>query len=318
MDPARDLRAVVSLLSDAFGQEVHLIGPWVFRGMRVVAWLSPFLGTWVFGPGVYGRVLMAFVWQEHGQVVGHASVQRLDRWGREWHIANVAVAAPYRNRGIGRRLMEAALDFIREHGGVWALLQVRANNAPAVHLYRTLGFDVLGGHIRWRAVRQEDVSSASRLSLQPLRWHHASVLRDLMHRALSEEERWWREKVNPFTSWVYEMGNPTAGVLQWLRLGVYGWYGLWEQGRLVAALGLRGDRWRRKGRLSVWVDHRFWGRWESELVQEGVWRLCRAGIREIHTRTDAHHAALTEALRAAGFEVMLHLLNMRCRVEGGA
>ncbi len=315
MNPARDLRDVVTLLSEAFGADTQFIGRWAFRGMRLAAWLTPLLGSWVFGPGVYGNALMAFVWQEAGRIVGHASVQRLDRWGRQWHIANVAVAAPYRNRGIGRRLMEAALEYIRERGGLWALLQVKADNAPAVHLYRSLGFEPIGGDIRWRA----PVSTRRRentVTLQPLQWSHIGELRDLAVRSLSEEERWWRDKMGMLAYLSYDLGKPVTPLWQWLGLAVYGWYGVWEGSRLVAALGVWGARWRRHGRMVVWVDRRFWGRWEADLVHFGLERLSQVGVGEVRLRMDANHRSLVEALRSAGFQKVLHLVNMRCWVGG--
>lgn len=52
----------------------------------------------------------------------------------------VGVDADASGRGIGRILMMAGLDRMRERGCTAATLYVEADNAPAVHLYRSLGF----------------------------------------------------------------------------------------------------------------------------------------------------------------------------------
>ena len=45
-----------------------------------------------------------------------------------------------RNRGYARQVVNDLLARAREHGGHTAYLQVMLNNAPALHLYETLGF----------------------------------------------------------------------------------------------------------------------------------------------------------------------------------
>ncbi|MCS7197072.1 MAG: GNAT family N-acetyltransferase [Candidatus Bipolaricaulota bacterium] len=64
--------------------------------------------------------------------------QGLER--RKWYINVVAPHPDYRRKGIARRLMEAAIEHIRQRGGELALLNVRADNVPAYLLYRRLGF----------------------------------------------------------------------------------------------------------------------------------------------------------------------------------
>jgi ribosomal-protein-alanine acetyltransferase len=56
-------------------------------------------------------------------------------------IQTIAVAEPSRGRGLGRRLMEALLAEAERRGAVEVFLEVRADNAPAQHLYTSLGFE---------------------------------------------------------------------------------------------------------------------------------------------------------------------------------
>lgn len=62
----------------------------------------------------------------------------------EAHLANVAVREPFRNQGVARALIRAGLDACAEGGAAVSLLEVRAGNAPALHLYRSLGFVQVG------------------------------------------------------------------------------------------------------------------------------------------------------------------------------
>ena len=62
----------------------------------------------------------------------------------ELHVNNVAAHQDYRRIGVGRRLMEAAIDEARHRGGAQVVLEVRASNEAAQLLYRDLGFSFIG------------------------------------------------------------------------------------------------------------------------------------------------------------------------------
>lgn len=62
---------------------------------------------------------------------------------------NVVVEASLRGQGFGRAVMHAALNWTTHAGARMAAIQVLANNAAAVPLYRALGFtDQYGYHYR--------------------------------------------------------------------------------------------------------------------------------------------------------------------------
>jgi ribosomal protein S18 acetylase RimI-like enzyme len=85
-------------------------------------------------------ILRGYVWEEDGQVVGTTIIQR--RGSTDiWYISTVGVLPAYRRRGIARRLLEAALDLIRERGGKKSFLGVIDGNLPAYTLYEKLGFE---------------------------------------------------------------------------------------------------------------------------------------------------------------------------------
>jgi [ribosomal protein S18]-alanine N-acetyltransferase len=78
---------------------------------------------------------------ETGQILGFCSFWRvLD----ELHINNLAVAPPYRRRGIGSTLLSYVLSEGAKLGAHRATLEVRRSNEVARHLYDHLGFATAG------------------------------------------------------------------------------------------------------------------------------------------------------------------------------
>jgi ribosomal-protein-alanine acetyltransferase len=76
-----------------------------------------------------------------GDIIGYAV---LFVAADEAELANIAVIAEARGRGIGRRLLEAALDNASAAGAGAIYLEVRASNTPAQRLYEQAGFVRIG------------------------------------------------------------------------------------------------------------------------------------------------------------------------------
>jgi ribosomal-protein-alanine N-acetyltransferase len=78
---------------------------------------------------------------DSGGILGFCSFWRvLD----ELHINNLAVAPPYRRRGIGTGLLTHVLNEGAKLGAHRATLEVRRSNEVARHLYERLGFATAG------------------------------------------------------------------------------------------------------------------------------------------------------------------------------
>ena len=90
-------------------------------------------------PSIAGAVfLVAEVEREAASTVaGFASFHQLFD---DADLRNLAVAPPYRRRGVARALIEAACDRLRQTGARRLFLEVRVSNEPALALYHELGF----------------------------------------------------------------------------------------------------------------------------------------------------------------------------------
>ena len=74
----------------------------------------------------------------------------------EVHVLNVGTAPESRRRGIGRALMEAAVEAGRSRGARLSTLEVRRSNQAAIALYASLGYSQVGVRPRYYAEENED------------------------------------------------------------------------------------------------------------------------------------------------------------------
>ena len=80
-----------------------------------------------------------FVAEAEGQIVGYITTWQ-DHAAGIGHIPNLAVAPSHRNQGLGRTLIEHALNHFRAAGLTHAKIETLAQNAIGNHLYASLGF----------------------------------------------------------------------------------------------------------------------------------------------------------------------------------
>src|SRR5699024_9267093 len=78
---------------------------------------------------------------EEDTVLGYAGMHVV--YG-EGYIDNIAVFPAARRKGVGRRLIEALVDWMEHHEGVFLTLEVRPSNEAAVLLYQSVGFREAG------------------------------------------------------------------------------------------------------------------------------------------------------------------------------
>ena len=81
-----------------------------------------------------------FVAETDGEVVGYVTTWT-DAEAGIGHIPNVAVRAGHRGHGIGRRLIDHALDHFRRAGMTHVRIETLENNEVGHHLYTSMGFE---------------------------------------------------------------------------------------------------------------------------------------------------------------------------------
>lgn len=78
-----------------------------------------------------------YVAEEDGILLGCCGIRNMAGDGE---ITNVVVDAPYRRRGIAKKMMKYMLELAPSHGIRNCTLEVRVSNEAAIHLYEELGF----------------------------------------------------------------------------------------------------------------------------------------------------------------------------------
>jgi len=226
----------------------------------------------------------------------------------------VAVKEAYRGRGIGRQLVEAALELARARHGEWVVLQVRHDNEPALRIYRRLGFEALFSHTEWyhTGILEEPwhVETASGYRLRPRRPSDWRREYDLALATTSEMQRWLqgveiseyhRTPLQRFGEWIGDL----LGGGQTVRLCL-------EQGEeLAGTMTLQTRGWGEHNRMSFQVHPRHRGRVEHMLVSEGLtWLGIRTG-RPIFIEHPAEHQEGIAALKHFKFVERRTLVTMR-------
>lgn len=89
----------------------------------------------------------------HGEIVAYGGIWTIYE---EAHITNVAVAQHYRQLGLGRAIMMKLEKIAREKKAHKMSLEVRPSNIPALGMYRTLSYRVMGLRKEYYSDNRED------------------------------------------------------------------------------------------------------------------------------------------------------------------
>jgi len=314
MEPARDLAGVAQLIHATFADELDRAGRAVLREMRGVSHLGPLLWWLDRASTEFSELFSGFVWVEEGQIVGNVTVSRVAPGSHRWIISNVAVAEPYRGRGIARALMDAAVELVREWNGKIITLQVRDDNAPALHIYRTMGFREVFGTTHLRLDRVPPLSSPrlGLTGLRPRRFTADDARKEydlacaatpepvqierpvrLTHYQLGFEQRlagWFRRLVG---------GGPTLRLVQETN------------DRFNAAIAAEPAAWWGEHRIFLTVHPSARGQVERELIGHALHYLGRWPRRVTRVRHPTYNPEGIEAFKAFGFQEERTLLWMK-------
>jgi ribosomal-protein-alanine N-acetyltransferase len=104
---------------------------------------SPFTVRQVLGmPGAFGLLAVPEGYSVTETDLAGFVLVRLAAGGCE--VLSLAVGEAWRGRGVGRALLDAAIDRARATGATVVFLEVAEDNPAAQRLYRKLGFSAVG------------------------------------------------------------------------------------------------------------------------------------------------------------------------------
>ncbi|NOZ06483.1 MAG: GNAT family N-acetyltransferase [Chloroflexi bacterium] len=142
-NPARDLGTLADLIEVAFAEDLSFGGSSTVDEIRSLRWMGPLVGLLGITSSLFRDLFAGYVWVENGKVVGNVTISQSRNYANEWIISNLAVYPQYRQKGIARHLMGAAIEHALKREADWISLLVRSDNAPAKALYRKFGFQIL-------------------------------------------------------------------------------------------------------------------------------------------------------------------------------
>lgn len=302
IDPWRDGRAVANLLESAFRDEII-----DDNGQRLIHALR-YYGAFEalnFGLGT------GFVWVEDGAVVSNASVQRNLTRKDTWIVGNVATQAEFRNRGIGRAVVEACMGYAVSRGARYVALQADVINEPALHLYQRLGFERIGEvthYLRSPLRGNPLLPGPARAPVRQARWSDASALLTLSREAIPEAFGF----AEPFDAGIYRLG------LRWSLSNALGGnasqWSLVDGDRTMGLAGAVRTRVNFDGsnhHLELMLSEAASADVASALVAQGLARFEHFVSKPIYAAQPRPYPAVHAALCEAGFHPTRTLAHMR-------
>lgn len=297
--PTQDLDRVAELLHVAFREEL---------GRRETAWLQEMQTLAVLKPVIWfldqvnvavGRLLHGFVWVEEGDIVGNVTLSRLSV--DNWLVSNVAVHPDHRRRGIGRELMAASVEWLRERGVRWVTLEVRRDNEAAKALYFDLDFVLVDGTTEMERRNTRAVTRSTppeNYRLRPAQPADGPSTFELARRVTPE----LAQEIEPLDRGEYEIGaldRVMEGLGRLVGLpATMRWVMSSPRGELVARLKVRAGGY--DHRIEMLVHPVARGVVEETLVTRALDALSgRRGT--IRAKIDADYPAAIDTLREYGF-----------------
>jgi ribosomal protein S18 acetylase RimI-like enzyme len=255
--------AIADLIQDAFDQEMDPVGSRLVRDMRAFSRAGIF--GWLFGKLFLPQAAypLGFVWEEDGQVVGNASLLRVEGFPSRWVMANIAVDPAYRRKGIGRALVQSSLELARKRKAREVFLQVLSSNQVAQVLYASLGFRPLSTRMTWSRSRSQRLpnsidTGASRLRVEG-EWQNQLTLAERLH----PEGLLWPY---PLASSIFHVSGLSRFYLQGSSQ-----HWVWYDGpRLLGSLTARYSTDRASLRFLLIVDPDVRGEIEGALISAGL------------------------------------------------
>jgi ribosomal protein S18 acetylase RimI-like enzyme len=315
MDPMRDLRGVADLIEEAFANDLDHSGQNALKELRWLSRLKPILWWMVYSNPDHTDFLSGFVWEEDRKIVGNITVNRSGTGAQRWLISNLAVSEKYRQRGIARGLMYAALELVKEYNGRIVSLQVRQDNEPARRLYETLNFKAISGTVHLRAdvvprAKQLPIPLAVKLRDRQLDMADAKAAYDLACAAtpLMVQKEW------PIRQRYFRLNSSEHinNVFRKLWGGGASEHWVVEDGqRFVAVTHVQPGGWGKNHKIDLTVHPDWRGILEQPLLNRALIYLYQWPQRAIEARHPTYHPEAITAYKTLGFQETQTLLWMK-------
>jgi ribosomal protein S18 acetylase RimI-like enzyme len=319
LEPASDLSEVADLIEEAFSEDLDREGYQVLGELRQLGRWGILLGMLKFISPELEDILSGFVWEEDGHIVGNVSVNIITHRLSHWRISNVAVALPFRQKGIARSLMEATVDFIDERGGRKVYLQVRDDNTPALKLYESLDFRSVTAETEMYLPNLPSVPELStpvEFQPRPLRSNESTAVYALALSATPKSN----QRLTPInqidfeTDWIQSLSDGITALTTGKKV-----YRFVVDGASKLAAYLQLTTARRGGsphRLQLLVQPEYEGRVEPDLIRFVLGILAHHHSQaEIQIRLNAEKQKEIEGLESCGFLKRRTLITMELTLQ---
>jgi ribosomal protein S18 acetylase RimI-like enzyme len=308
MEPSRDLRGITDLIEEAFADNIDERGKAALREMRWMARLSPLVWWWSQADPAFREAFQGLVWEapsppgKRGDIVGNVNLTRAPGSLHYWVICNVVVDTEYRGQGIGHKLVGAAVSQARALGAVGIILQVDAENVPALRIYTDHGFREV---IRESTLHLDKIESVALLEapgyrIRPWQPSNGQATYSLAQRAIPQALQWLRP-IRPAQyklTWWDRLSRHLESI--WSGRREYRLLAL-EQGRLAAMLSVTVSFRENQHQLALLVDPSHRGRIEAALLSRALHMLSAIPTRPASITVHTDQVAALRALRNYGF-----------------
>ncbi len=318
LDLSRDLGKLRELIATVFQDDWSPEGNNTLRDLRYMQWFSPLVWLLARIDMEFRDSLTGIVWVEGNKLLGNVTVGCIN--GRRWFISNVAVREEQRGRGFGRRLLEAGIDLIKDRGGREVILQVRADNYVAIHLYESLGFKTYNAftQMQFPVANQTNFAFGDEIKLpDEYEWHALRYANwpeeyELALDATPQE----KQRVHPIRARHYRQ-DINERLERWLDDLLHlrenrRWAIMYRQ-KLVATLSVIAQRLSEPHRLKLIVHPEHRGHLERAMVSKALLTLHDYPAREMYCRVNTAHSEAMDALAMAGFVKVRTLNQMYAR-----
>lgn len=296
LNPGRDMSQVALLLEESFREDLGALHMWA--RVPVLRNIGAALASTAFMP-MPTESMRGFVYEENGRILGNVTLTLDDSRTLRWMISNVAVAEKYRRRGLGRLLMQAAIDEARERNARWLILNVRPWNTGAQRLYEALGFQVVDTETQYVRTRTRAFAEPA-LPLRRLKSGDYRAAYQLTLDSMSELLRQFRPPLLSDFGVRFE-DRMAEQALDFFAMQSTERWGLFRDGALVAVVTLHAQKLGTPHKLDIRVSPAARGQVERGLVAAALQRLGTFPQRDTQARALAGHAELVNALADAGF-----------------